>query len=231
MIVVLALRFSITFRVRYQISGKLTNASLRRRQADMRDKILGVGGSPRRGGNSDMLLQSVLSGAEESGAETEAIFLRNYAFSSCVGCEACRRDGSCTRLLDGVQLIYPEVRRARGLVLASPVHFYNASALMKAFIDRLYCFFDFTEDHPRHYSSRLAGEGRKAVVAAVCEQLAERDMGFTREAMRWPLQALGYEITDEVSAYGFFAKGRVARSEETLRRCVEAGRSLARALA
>lgn len=196
----------------------------------MKGKILGVGASPRSGGNSDLLLQRVLGGAEEAGAEVEAVFLRNYAFSSCTGCEACRKEGICTRLLDGMQLVYPKIVHCRGLVLATPVHFYNVSALMKAFTDRLYCFFDFTRDHPRGYSSRLAGEGREAVTAAVCEQLSERDMGFTREAMRWPLQALGYEVVDEVSAYGCFARGAVAEREEVLSRCDEAGRGLVRAL-
>jgi len=177
-----------------------------------------------------MLLRRVLASAEEAGAEVETIQLRDYAFSACSGCEACRSYGECTRLLDGMQLIYPKILQCRGLVLASPVHFYNVSALMKAFIDRLYCYFDFTRDHPRGYSSRLDGEGRKAVQAAVCEQLSERDMGFAREAMRWPLEALGYEMVDEVSAYGFFAKAAVAQSEEVLARCGEAGRGLARAL-
>lgn len=196
----------------------------------MNGKILGVGGSPRSGGNSDMLLERVLRGAEDAGAEVKAVYPRDYTFSSCIGCEACRKHGACTGLKDDMQLIYPEIRQSGGLVLTTPVHFYNVSALMKAFLDRLYCFFAFTEDHPRKYTSRLAGEGRRAVTAAVCEQMSERDMGFTREAMRLPLLALGYEVLSEVDAYGFFAKGTVAESEAVLSRCEEAGRALGRAL-
>jgi multimeric flavodoxin WrbA len=196
----------------------------------MKGKILGVCGSPRSGGNSDLLLERVLSGAEEEGAEVKTVFLREYTFSSCIGCEACRKHGTCTGLKDELQLIYPEVRQCEGLVLATPVHFYNVSALMKAFLDRLYCFFDFTHDRPRKYTSRLADGGRTAVTAAVCEQLSEGDMGFTREAMRLPLLALGYDVLNEVDAYGFFARGTVADSQEVLARCEEAGRGLARAL-
>lgn len=196
----------------------------------MTGKILGVGGSPRSGGNSDLLLERVLRGAEGAGAEVKTVLLREYTFSSCIGCEACRKHGTCTGLKDEMQHIYPEVRQSGGLVLTTPVHFYNVSALTKAFLDRLYCFFDFTHDRPRQYSSRLAGGGRRAVTAAVCEQMNEQDMGFTREAMRLPLQALGYEVLHEVDAYGFFARGKVAESEELLSRCEEAGRALARAL-
>ena len=87
-------------------------------------------------------------------------------------------------------------------------------------------FFDFTQDHPRKHSSRLAGQGRKAVVAAVCEQLNLQDMGFTIEAMRSPLSTLGYEIVSEVGAYGCFAKGAIKDLEDVLRHCEEAGRTL-----
>ena len=196
----------------------------------MEKRVLGVGGSPRSGGNSDVMLQRVLRGAEDTGVEANALYLRNYSFSSCLGCEACRKDRVCTRLLDGMQLIYPEIVKSQGIVLATPVHFYNVSALMKAFIDRLYCFFDFTKDHPRQYHVRLPGKDRRAVTCAVCEQMSEQDMGLTQEAMRFPLQALGYGIESEVSAYGYFAKGTVAQSEELMHKCEEAGRSLARSM-
>ncbi|THB63256.1 MAG: flavodoxin family protein, partial [Desulfovibrio sp.] len=127
-------------------------------------KILGVGGSPRSGGNSDVLLQNILAGAVEAGVETEAVHLRNYHFSSCIGCERCRKDKACTGLNDGMQLLYPKVEAARGLVLVSPTHQYNVTAIMKAFIDRLYAYYDFTDDRPRGYSSRLAGKDRQAAV-------------------------------------------------------------------
>ena len=193
-------------------------------------QVLGVGGSPRKNGNSDLMLQEVLKGAEDEGLTTETVFLRDYQFSSCVGCEACRTAKACTRLLDGMQLLYPKIIEARGLVLASPAHNYNVSALMKAFIDRLYQFYEFTTDHPRAFSSRLAGQGRKSVVAAVAEQLEEKDMGFTMDGMRLPLEALGFELVDRVSALGHFHKGKVAEDPRTLQACFKAGQMLGKAL-
>jgi multimeric flavodoxin WrbA len=193
-------------------------------------RVLGIGGSPRKDGNSDLMLREILKGSEEQGLRTEIAFLRDYQFSSCVGCEACRTAKACPTLLDGMQLLYPRIIEARGLVLASPAHNYNVSALMKAFIDRLYQFYDFTTDHPRAYSSRLAGQGRKAVVAGVAEQLEEKDMGFTMDGMRLPLEALGYEIKDRVSALGHFHKGKVAKDPQTLQACFQAGRKLGMAL-
>ena len=57
--------------------------------------VLGIGGSPRKGGNSDILLGSLLQGARDAGSATETVYLRDYAFQSCIGCERCREDERC----------------------------------------------------------------------------------------------------------------------------------------
>lgn len=190
-------------------------------------KILGVGGSPRKKGNSDIMLLKILEGAEEAGAETEAVFLRDYKFDSCTGCEKCQTAKACTELQDGMQLLYPKITESKGLVLASPSHNYNVSALMKAFIDRMYQFIDFTDDHPRNYSSRLANQGRKAALAAVCEQYYDEGMGFTVNGMRLPLEALGYEIVGVVTADLVFHRGKVAKNSEVMTAAYDLGQKLA----
>ena len=192
--------------------------------------VLGVGGSPRQKGNSEALLDAVLAGAASAGAETGKILLNEKTVNSCVGCEKCRRDKKCTRLLDAMQDIYPLLEKAKGLVLASPVYNYNITAWMKAFIDRLYCYYDFTEDHPRAYSSRLAGQGRKAVVAVVGEQTDPRDLGFALEALSMPLIPLGYEIAGRLKVMGKFHLGRVKQDEAIMQKARELGTGLARKL-
>lgn len=188
--------------------------------------ILGIGGSPRAGGNSDRLLKWMLAGAEAAGGRAEAVFLREYSFESCIGCERCRKDKACTGLKDGMQLIYPMIEEATGLILASPVHHYNVSALLKAFIDRLYQYYDFSDDRPRGYSSRLANQGRKALVTAVCEQVEPKDMGYTLEMMELPLEALGYEVLNRLPVYGIFDKGAVKDNEEIQERARALGKDL-----
>ncbi|MBW2055958.1 MAG: flavodoxin family protein [Deltaproteobacteria bacterium] len=194
-------------------------------------KILGVGGSPREKGNSDALLTSILSGARGKGVVTRRVHLRDYDFQSCIGCEGCRKNGTCTGLNDGMQLLYPKILESRGLALVSPTHNYNVTAWMKAFIDRLYCFYVFDDERPRGWSSRLACQGRKAVIAAVCEQEDRRDMGFTLEAMRLPLEALGFEIVGELAVLGIFDRGMVSKRGETLARASSLGADLAESLA
>ena len=129
-----------------------------------------------------------------------------------------------------MSVLYPEVHQARGLVLVSPTHNYNITSWMKAFIDRLYCFYTFAETRPRAWSSRLAGQGRKAVLAAICEQEDQKDMGFTLEAMRLPLEALGYEIVGELPVFRIFDRGKVKDNGEVLASAKGLGEELALSL-
>ncbi|MEA1985632.1 MAG: flavodoxin family protein [Euryarchaeota archaeon] len=193
-------------------------------------KIIGFGGSPRKNGNTDVILNAILRGARSCGADTEMILLRDQDIHSCVGCEQCRKDLTCTRFDDDMQQLYPKIEEASGLVLGSPTYNYNVTSMVKAFIDRLYCYYDFTDDRPRQYSSRLAGQGRKAVVFAVCEQEDIEDMGFTLEAMGKPLNALAYDIVEELPVIGYFDRGIVAEDKDVLQSAFEAGQRLAKEL-
>ncbi len=192
-------------------------------------KILGISGSPRKGGNSDTLLKHTLAGAGSASAATEAIHLRDYQFQGCIGCEKCRKAGQCIGLQDGMQLIYPKITGASGMVLISPTHNYNITAWMKAFIDRLYCYYNFSDDRPGSWSSRLAGQNRKAIIASVGEQKSYKDgVGFTLDAMRIPIEALGYDVIGELPVLGVFGKGGI--SQQVLEKAGSLGSQLARQL-
>jgi multimeric flavodoxin WrbA len=190
-------------------------------------RIQGVSGSPRRGGNSDLILESILKGA---GADSDTLYLSDIDFSSCVGCERCRRDKICTRFEDGLTLWYETISEARGLVLVSPVYNYNITSWMKAFIDRLYCFYDFDDERPRGWSSRLAGQGRFAALAIVAEQVSEEDLGVAMEALRMPIKAFGYEIAGELQVLGKFEAGIVDKDPDVVQQCAELGKKLTVAL-
>lgn len=101
---------------------------------------------------------------------------------------------------------------------------------MKAFIDRLYCLYIFDNNRPRGWSSCLNGQKRKAVIAAVCEQVDKKDMGFTLEAMRIPIEALGYEVVGELAVFGVFDKGKVQEHDKTMDKAIQLGTQLATSL-
>ncbi|MEF2145418.1 MAG: flavodoxin family protein [Desulfovibrionaceae bacterium] len=194
----------------------------------MSPTVLGCSGSPRKGGNSDLLLKAMLRGARKAGLSVFSASLRDYSIQPCVGCEQCRSAKACTRLNDGMQLLYPRLEESRGLALACPTHNYNITAWMKAFIDRLYCYYEFDmRARPRKWSSRLAGQGRFAILAAVCEQAEPKDMGFTLDAMRLPLEALGYTVVGELPVLNVFDRGGVRDMPEILARAEELGSMLA----
>jgi multimeric flavodoxin WrbA len=174
-------------------------------------------------------MQRLLKGAAAEGVVPEEIQLRDYQFQSCSGCERCRKEKQCVELKDGMQLIYPKIQEAKGLILTSPIHNYNMTALMKAFIDRLYCLYNFSDERPGSWSSRLANQGRKAIIIAIGEQRNREAAGMdlTLQAMRLCIEALGYEVIGELSVLGVFGKGEIKRHPEELEKAEALGKLLA----
>ncbi len=83
-------------------------------------KIFGVSGSPRRNGNSDIILKEIGKGASNHQIETDTTNLTTLNFKGCIGCEKCRKDKICTGIKDDMSLIYPKIIASQGLVLVSP---------------------------------------------------------------------------------------------------------------
>ncbi|MFC2051721.1 flavodoxin family protein [Chloroflexota bacterium] len=98
-------------------------------------KVLGIAGSPRRGGNTDLLLAEVMRGAASKGAEVKTVVLNNLKITPCQHCDACLKAGNC-RIQDDMQMIYRELEESDRIVLASPIQFMGVTAQMKAMIDR-----------------------------------------------------------------------------------------------
>ncbi|MFC1624460.1 flavodoxin family protein [Candidatus Omnitrophota bacterium] len=101
-------------------------------------KVLGINGSPRIGGNTDLLLDKVLEGAKVKGGEIEKIILNKLKFSPCLECENVKDDGSCI-VEDDMQMVYKKIKEIDVLILASPIFFGSLSAQTKMMIDRFQC--------------------------------------------------------------------------------------------
>ena len=98
-------------------------------------RVVGINGSPRRGGNTDLLLAEVMKGTADKGALTKTLVLNDLKISPCQHCDACFEAGVC-RIKDDMQIVYKEMEKADRIVLASPIHFLGLTAQMKAMIDR-----------------------------------------------------------------------------------------------
>lgn len=98
-------------------------------------RILGIAGSPRKGGNTDTLLARFLEGCASQGAETKVLSACRLKIAGCVHCDGCFGAGQCV-VQDDMQMVYREMEAADGLVISSPVQFMSVSAQLKALIDR-----------------------------------------------------------------------------------------------
>ncbi len=101
--------------------------------------ILGISGSPRIGGNTDILLDRALEGARNKGAKTEKVILNTLRLSPCQECENMSDDGFCI-FEDDFQLLFKKIENSDAVILASPIFFGSLSAQTKIMIDRFQCF-------------------------------------------------------------------------------------------
>ena len=99
--------------------------------------ILILSGSPRKGGNTELLAEAFAKGATAQ-HHVEMVSVRDYKVNPCLGCNACfKTDGICAQK-DDMPMVYEKMRQADMLVIASPVYFYGISAQLKAVIDRFH---------------------------------------------------------------------------------------------
>lgn len=100
--------------------------------------ILILSGSPRKDGNTEMLVDAFAKGTMEH-HQVEIVFVRDYKVNPCLGCNACfmNDDHTCVQK-DDMFAIYEKMSQADMLVIASPVYFYGISAQLKAVIDRFH---------------------------------------------------------------------------------------------
>jgi multimeric flavodoxin WrbA len=205
--------------------------ALSKLNASPKKKILIISGSPRLGGNSEIIAKQISNGIRSENIECKNINLGNIEIKGCIGCEKCRKDKVCTKIIDGMSVLYPDIIESQGLVLVSPVHNYNVTSWMKAFIDRLYCFYEFDNNtKPRTWSSRLANQNRKVLLSAICEQNSLNDLGFTLEAMQRPMEALGYKTMDTLPIVKAFEKGAVKILEQSMTEAYKLGIKFAKSL-
>ncbi len=104
-------------------------------EKELRMRVLGIMGSPRRNSNTEILLDKALAGATEAGAEIEKVLISKLRVSPCLEIYACFKDGNCT-IRDDMQPLYDKLVEADHIVFASPIFFYGITSQAKSVIDR-----------------------------------------------------------------------------------------------
>ncbi|HEY43758.1 MAG TPA: flavodoxin family protein [Anaerolineae bacterium] len=102
-------------------------------------KVVIVKGSPRKNGNSAILAGQAAAGAESAGAQVDVFYLHGMDIRPCDACDACHASVEDECIIDDdMQIIYPKLREADALVIASPIYWFTVSAQTKIFMDRCY---------------------------------------------------------------------------------------------
>ena len=189
-------------------------------------KILGIMGSPRIKGNTDLLLDEALKGAQSQQAETEKLVVDKLKIAPCREYSGCLRDGNCV-IRDDMDDIYPKLMDADGIIVASPMFFYALSAQLKALIDRCQALW------ARKYvlKQNPPKSGRKGAFIAVGATRGEKLFDGSILTVKYFFKAIDVEYSDELLVRGVDQRGEIRQHPEALSGAFELGSRLANRLA
>ena len=189
-------------------------------------KILGIMGSPRIKGNTDLLLDEALKGAQSQEAEVEKIIVDKLNIGPCREYYGCLRDGNCV-IRDDMDDIYPKLLEAVGVVVASPIFFYGLTAQVKALIDRSQALW------ARWYvlGEKPPGPSRKGALIAVGATKGENLFNGSVLTTKYFFQAIGVQYADELLIRGVDQKGEIREHPTALRDAFELGVRLVQKIA
>ncbi len=187
-------------------------------------KVLGIFGSPRREGNTELLLNEALKGAAREGAQVEELHLCEFRITPCTECLCCFKDGICV-VADDMQGIYPRLLEADIVIITSPMFFYGITGWAKAMVDR--CQALWSRRYVLHDPS-LGGEGkrRKGFFISVGGTKGQRMFGGAILTVKYFFDAFNTEYAGELLFRGVDACGDILKDQEALPQALAAGRKL-----
>ena len=176
-------------------------------------KVLGLIGSPRKEGNTDLLVDKILEGASAVGYSTEKSYLYDMDLSPCVDCRGCKKGNLQCVVNDDMQTLYPKLIDADVIIFGTPLYWYGPTGTMKIMMDRL---------RPFVLSKKL--KGKKAIVV-VPSQEGPSACSSVVGMFELTFKYLGIDFVDKllVTAY---EKGEVANQPDTLQKAFKLGKSL-----
>jgi len=179
-------------------------------------KAVGVVGSPRKGGNTEILTAHCLKAMAEEGLETELVRLAGLDIRGCNACNYCFENEGCS-IEDDLQPVYDKMIAADALIVASPVYFGSATALVKGLLERA----GLMSHRNRPFVGKVGGP-------LVVARRAGKNFTFM-ELMHWfhIMQIINPGSIYWNGAFGW-EKGDVEKDEEGLRIAWEFGKNVAR---
>ena len=174
-------------------------------------QVLGIVGSPRHGGNTELLVDEVLAGAKETGALVEKVILSKLNIKPCQGCNSCYKTGHCQHE-DDMPALLDKMEQCKLWILGTPIYWWGPTAQFKTFLDRWY--------HPKHENFK----GKRAIIVIPLggehEKYARHTVGLLEDVLGF----LNIELVDTIIAPGFNRRGEVANDENLLKKAFNVGK-------
>ena len=176
--------------------------------------ILLLDGSPREGGNTEILLNRVLDGIHAAGGEAELLHLRRMRIAPCAACDLCKTAPRCA-IDDDMAALYPKLAAARRLVIGAPIYFYGLPAQAKALVDRCQFFWN-RRFRAQTDASSAPPPRRYGHFVAVAATHGPRCFDGARLTLRALFATLGLQPAEELLVRGVDERGAVAARGEAL---------------
>jgi multimeric flavodoxin WrbA len=183
-------------------------------------KVLGIMGSPRIRGNTDLLLDEALKGAQSQGAEVEKITVAGLKIAPCREIYACLKDGQCV-IKDNMEGIYPKLVNADAVIVATPIFFYTVSPQLMALISRCQALWS------RRYVLNMDIPAKKGAFIAVGATKGAKLFDGPKLTIRYFFKAINAEYTDELLIRSIDKKGEIKEHPTALADAYELGKRLA----
>jgi len=179
-------------------------------------------GSPRKKGNTDLLLDEVLRGAKGQGAEVEKLMVDRLKIKPCREYYTCLKDGNCA-IRDDMDNIYPKLVAADVVIAASPMFFYGITAQLKALIDRCQALWS------RKYvlKQKMSESPRKGAFIGVGATKGEKLFDGSIMVMKYFFKAIDVEYAGELLVRGVDEAGEIKEHPQALSDAFELGKRLA----
>ena len=190
--------------------------------------ILAIYGSPRRKGNTSLLLREAVRGAKEAGAQTDEVVLRDLDMSPCLEIYGCAQTGRCI-MQDDFQGLYDQLLACRGLMLASPIFFYTVSAHTKILMDRCQSLW-VKKYRLEENTSRTKVFKRKGLFISVGATKGKRLFEGTLLSVRYFFDVLDTELWRSLLYRSLDFEGDVLKHPEYLEKAHRSGKELAEAI-
>jgi multimeric flavodoxin WrbA len=186
-------------------------------------QLLAIYGSPRKKGNTDLMLDAFVEGALAAGGEVQKIYVRDMKLNGCLGCGHCDKEGVCIQK-DDMTGLYPLLESAPRIAVASPIYFYGVTGQLKLLIDRSQACFMSQEVAKREGRELPPKESRRGFLLSAGATRGKRLFECAILTAKYFFDALHMDYAGELCFRELEERGAILQHPVMLETCRQAGK-------